>query len=75
MPENMQNRTWLTVKETAEALDVSAGTIRNWIRAGRIRANQLSPKLWRIPKTELAKFTDESEEINHERHATESENR
>ncbi len=58
MPEiDVNSRDWLTVKEFAELLQVSTGTVRNWVRAGRITADQLSPKIWRIPKTELEKFS------------------
>lgn len=40
----MENE-WLTVSESAEYLNVSTKTIRNYIKTGRLEAERQGPKL------------------------------
>ena len=57
MAESEKN--YLTVADFAKALDVSASTVRNWIRAGKVDAIQIGRTI-RIPKTELDRVTGSS---------------
>ena len=43
----------LTIKQAAELLSVHPNTIRNWIRAGKIKAMKFGPSTIRIPSEEL----------------------
>ena len=45
----------LTVQQSAEVLGCSVGTIRNWIREGRLRAYRVGPRLLRIKPDDLEK--------------------
>lgn len=46
-----------TVKETADALGVSALTVYRWLYSGDIRGVKAGPKLWRIPQSEVERMT------------------
>lgn len=62
MAESEKN--YLTVADFAKALDVSASTVRNWIRAGKVDAIQIGRTI-RIQKTELDRVTGSSSgEVN-----------
>jgi len=45
-----------TVKEVANTLRITDGTVRNWIRLGDIKAIRVSGILIRIPEEELEKL-------------------
>lgn len=44
-----------TVQEVAERLEVSEATVRQWIKAGELRAIDIG-KGWRVSNTDLAAF-------------------
>lgn len=44
-----------TVQEVAERLEVSEATVRQWIKAGELRAIDIG-KGWRVSNTDLAMF-------------------
>jgi excisionase family DNA binding protein len=43
----------VTIKQAAESLSVHPNTIRNWIRAGKIKATRFGPSTIRIAKEQL----------------------
>jgi excisionase family DNA binding protein len=45
-----------SIQQTAAALRVSESTVRRWIRKGTLRAFRAGPKLWRVHRSELARF-------------------
>lgn len=45
----------MTMKETARALAVSVRTVKNWLRAGKLRAVHLSARAVRIPESEVVR--------------------
>jgi excisionase family DNA binding protein len=53
----------MTVREVAEALRLHPDTIRDWLRAGRIRGVRLGgPRAgWRIPRSEVDRLLREGE--------------
>jgi excisionase family DNA binding protein len=51
----MPHDRYQTVKELAERLEVSEATIRQWIKAGELRAIDIG-KGWRIADTDLDRF-------------------
>ncbi len=50
--------TLLTPEEVAERLSISVYTVKDWLRAGRIKGVKVSPRLWRIKETDLQAFID-----------------
>ena len=44
MPDNLPNKKYLSISETAKALGVSIDTIRRWDRAGRLHPVRLDGK-------------------------------
>ena len=44
---------YLTIEESADLLSVSTKTIRNWIAAGRVKADRVGPRLVRIDQASL----------------------
>lgn len=46
---------FLTVAETAEALNVCIDSVRRYLRAGKLRGTKLG-KEWRIPESELTRL-------------------
>ncbi len=55
----MTDKRFLSVKEAAEELCVSASTVRNLIKAGKLRAAKLGNSL-RIPTADLENFIAEA---------------
>jgi excisionase family DNA binding protein len=51
----MPHDRYQTVKELAERLEVSEATVRQWIKAGELRAIDIG-KGWRIADTDLDRF-------------------
>jgi excisionase family DNA binding protein len=49
---------YYTPDQVAEILMVSAKTIREWLKKGRLKGSKLGPRLWRISETDLQKFVD-----------------
>lgn len=47
----------LTLREVAEELSVSAYTLREWIRQGRMRALKIG-RDWRVEQKEMERFLD-----------------
>ena len=43
---------YLTVEELAHTLKVEVGTVRRWLRTGKLRGLKMD-RVWRIPQTEL----------------------
>jgi excisionase family DNA binding protein len=52
---SMPHDRYQTVKELAERLEVSEATVRQWIKAGELRAIDIG-KGWRIADTDLDRF-------------------
>ena len=54
---------WLTVKQFADAVQVSVGSVRNWISNGSLKAYKVGTR-YRIPASELERmqksWTDEA---------------
>ncbi len=50
---------FLSVKDVAKRLNISAYTAAEWIRKGKIRAYKVG-RLWRVTPTDLQKFVEES---------------
>lgn len=51
----------LSVREAAAAMRVTEGTVREWLRAGKLRGIKLSDShkdRWRIPLAEINRFTE-----------------
>jgi len=44
--------TYLTVEEMAKTLKVEVGTVRRWLRTGKLRGLKMD-RVWRIPLTEI----------------------
>lgn len=55
----IDERDWMTVQEVAADLQLSAQTVRDWIKSGRLRAEKISDRTIRIPKTELERLKSE----------------
>ena len=43
---------FLTVEEMAHTLKVEVGTVRRWLRTGKLRGLKMD-RVWRIPQTEI----------------------
>jgi len=54
----MEKRRFIKVEDIATELDVSEGTVRTWIREGKIRAGKVG-RDWRIPIEEYERFLQE----------------
>lgn len=54
--------TWLTIKQAAEQLQISPGTVRSMIEAGRLKATVVGSgkvrKTYRIPAESLEQIAD-----------------
>ena len=57
----MTDERWLTVEQTADRLQVSRWTVRNWLRKGRLRGSQIGGKRvgWRVPESEVSRILTE----------------
>lgn len=51
-----------TTQEVAEILKISETTVREWLRAGRLKGVKTGNKLWRIKEEDLINFLNECEE-------------
>jgi excisionase family DNA binding protein len=49
----------VSVRQTAEILDVCTMTIRRWINHGYIKAYRVGPVLIRIPRSEIVRMRSE----------------
>ena len=47
---------WLTPDRAAEEYNLKAGTIRKWLRQGKLKGFKVGGSLWRISETELERF-------------------
>ena len=47
---------WLTPDEAAERYNIKAGTIRKWLREGKLAGAQVGGKLWRIKEADIETF-------------------
>jgi excisionase family DNA binding protein len=50
--------TLLTPEEVAERLSISVYTVKDWLRAGKIRGVKVSPRLWRVRESDLQAFIE-----------------
>ena len=55
---------YYTIKEASKYLGCSGKTIRKWISEGKIKANQIAPKMNRIRKNELDQMGKITSEID-----------
>lgn len=55
----IDERDWMTVKEFADDVQLSAQTVRDWIKTGKLKAVKISDRTIRIPKTELERLKSE----------------
>ncbi len=51
----------LTPDDVAEALNVSAMTVRSWLRSGEMKGIKLAGNIWRIRPEDLEAFVAEAE--------------
>ena len=54
----MQKVEWLSPDEVAIIYNIKAGTIRKWLRNGKVQGYQVGGKLWRIDKSIFDKFVE-----------------
>lgn len=54
----MEPRAMISPKEAARRLGVSAETIRDWIRDGRLRASKLTRRTIRIPVADVERLIE-----------------
>ena len=59
IPDELQNRTIITVQETCEILHITKNTLYELLRTQRIRAFKLNRK-WMIPKSSVLDFIEKS---------------
>lgn len=50
----LADKPFLSIPEAAEALDVSANSVRRWVKAGRLRAQKLPSGRQRIYREDVA---------------------
>lgn len=48
-----------STEEAAEVLGLNVETVRNWLRAGRIKGVKLGKRYWRIPEREVQRLVFE----------------
>ena len=56
--ENANKATWLSPDELAEIYNIKAGTIRKWLRNGKVQGQQVGGKLWRINRNVFDNFVE-----------------
>lgn len=54
----MQKRKFIKVEDIAAELDVTEGTVRTWIREGKLHGGKVG-RDWRIPVEEYERFLQE----------------
>jgi excisionase family DNA binding protein len=47
-----------TVNQVAERLQVRPKTVREWLKAGRLKGVKIGGRFWRIKESELSRFID-----------------
>lgn len=52
---NPSNKTWLTISDVAELLQIGERTVRRWIAVGELGARQFGRR-WRIGPVEMERF-------------------
>ena len=52
----MEKAVWLSPDEVATIYNIKAGTIRKWLRNGKVQGHQVGGKLWRIDKSMFDNF-------------------
>ncbi len=59
---------YLTPEEAADRYRIKVGTIRKWLRQGKLQGYKVGGTLWRIPETELESFIkgDNNMEVVHD---------
>ena len=56
----MVDETLLKVQDIATRLGVHQETVRNWLRAGKLRGRRMSDRMgWRVPESEVRRFIAE----------------
>jgi excisionase family DNA binding protein len=48
-----------TPEEVAELLSVTPKTVKDWLRAGKLKGSKLG-KLWRVQDSDIQRFMDEN---------------
>lgn len=61
MADNLQ---MLTPKEVAEILGVHRKTVHLWLRTGKLQGIKISYRAWRIPRTALISFIEQSGNVS-----------
>ena len=51
----------LTVKDAAKVLLVKPTTVREWLKAGKLKGVKVGNRLWRVRESELEAFLQENE--------------
>lgn len=49
-------------KQVAEALGVSSKSVLRWIQSGKIKGQKLGPRQYRVSKSELEQFLNQTKE-------------
>ena len=57
------NSKYMTPKEVAKELEISAATVVRWVRTGRIAGFRLGGKTIKIPRTEFDRFLRETSTV------------
>ena len=57
----METEKLLTVKDAAKVLLVKPTTVREWLKAGKLKGIKVGNRLWRVRESELEAFLREGE--------------
>lgn len=55
---NWKEKPLLSTKEIARLLGVNEETVRDWIRAGYLKAIKIGPRLWRVRTSDFLKIIE-----------------
>jgi len=56
----MDMEQFLTPDEVAKKLNINSKTIRDWLRAGKLKGHKLGGSSWRISEKDLYQFIEDS---------------
>jgi excisionase family DNA binding protein len=59
------SETYLTPEEAAARYKLKVGTVRKWLRQGKLKGFKVAGTLWRISEAELERFINGGEGPGH----------